>query len=100
MVLVNLKEQTQSESHGPSDQDTSTKYEVGSFLCLRGDIIENMLQSNVRTFVFREQLVNTMNLGGTSSMVTATSGMWMQHAQEPSWSAKPSKLNSQFVIAR
>lgn len=55
--------------------DTTTKYEVSPFLCLFKNISENILLPNVvQKFIVREHYVNDMNLGGTSSTVTATSG--------------------------
>ena len=47
--------------------------------------------------VFREQFEDAMNLGETSYVASITHGMWMHHAQDPTWGARTYKHNIQFV---
>ena len=74
------------------------KHKVSLFLGLHNDISKNLLLPNVGTFiVFREQFKNAMNLGETYYVASIIHGMWMHHAQDPSWDTQPSKHNIRFV---
>lgn len=74
---------------------TIIEYEVSPFLCFGNDIIDIMLLPNVGyTIMFRKQLEDVMNPGRIYFKVSTMHMTWMHHAQDPSLSARPSKLNT------
>lgn len=74
------------------------KNKVRSFLNLFGEINENMLLPNIGHLnMFREHIEDVMNSGGIPSMISATYGTWIHHAQDQSWSARPLKPNIRFA---
>ena len=74
------------------------KNKVRSFLNLFGGINENMLLPNIGHLnMFREHIEDVMNSGGIPSMISTTYGTWIHHAQDQSWSARPSNPNIRFA---
>ena len=80
------------EDMTPTDRSRKVKHKVSSILCLHNDISKNCCYLiNVDTFnVFREQFEDTRHLGETSYMTSIAHRMWMHHAQDMSWGARPS----------
>jgi hypothetical protein len=64
-------------------KDTTTKYKVSSFQCLRNSISKYLLLPNIVTFnVLRKNNDDDANMGKTPSMVSTTDVAWIHHAQD------------------
>ena len=74
------------------------KNKVTSFPCLHNDINKNLMLLNLVSFnIHRNNDVvvvdDDVNFRETLSVVFATDGTWIHHAQDQSWSASSSKPN-------